>query len=242
MGLLQNLGRITTGTVSPEGEDAWVNAARKGDRQAFDALTRAHTRHLRGFLARRVGAEAVDDVLQETWLAVWTALPGYKRQARFKAWLFGIALHKINDHHRRLGRHPEVLSVEGVNDPAERGGQTGSPNLLADLVADPHDRYAEVDLRDAVDKALATLPEAQRQVLELYYYAALTLAEIATACGRSESTVKYQFYRAHAQLAEHLEPVLKGGLSVAPAKPNGNPSLRGLQTAPARPGERNSRP
>ncbi len=48
------------------------------------------------------------------------------------------------------------------------------------------------------------MPGAQREVLELYYYAELTLPEIAAALGRNLNTVKYQFYRAHALAAEGL--------------------------------------
>ena len=55
---------------------------------------------------------------------------------------------------------------------------------------------------------MRALPEVQREVLELYYYAELTLAEIAEVCGRHESTVKYQFYRAHAQVAQQLSALL----------------------------------
>jgi RNA polymerase sigma factor (sigma-70 family) len=54
--------------------------------------------------------------------------------------------------------------------------------------------------------ALRTLPEAQREVVELYYYAELTLPEIATSLNRNLNTVKYQFYRAHQAVARELGP------------------------------------
>ena len=88
-----------------EGEDAArIRAARRGDRHAFDALVGAHSASLRGFLVRRVGAELADDVMQETWLAAWAAIGRYSGQSRFKAWLFGVALHKGTDALRARGR------------------------------------------------------------------------------------------------------------------------------------------
>ena len=67
------------------------------------------------------------------------------------------------------------------------------------------DAYAAADRAQAVRAALAGLPEAQQEVLELYFYAELTLPEIAEMLGRNLNTVKYQFYRAHAQAALALK-------------------------------------
>jgi hypothetical protein len=53
--------------------------------------------------------------------------------------------------------------------------------------------------REAVKVVLSRLPDAQREVLALYYFAELTLPEIATALNRNPNTIKYQFYRANAQ-------------------------------------------
>jgi len=168
-------------------EDGTVTAAQRGDRDAFDTLVKAHEKLLRGFLTRRVGAEAAEDVLQETWMAAWSALPKFTNQSRFKAWLFGIALHKIQDYHRARGRAPaEHLSEE-------EEARLAAPDV-----------YAAIDLRDAIETALLRLPEAQREVLEMYYYAELTLPEIADVLQRNQNTVKYQFYRAHALVADGL--------------------------------------
>jgi RNA polymerase sigma-70 factor (ECF subfamily) len=182
---LQDLGGAF-GRPDPDRE--LVTAARQGNRQAFDRLTAGHQARLRGFIARRVGAEAVDDVLQDTLLACWTALPRFDHRSGFKAWLYGIATHKCIDHGRKRGR----MKLESPLAEAPDGWQ--SPEAL----------YAAAELRETVRQVLERLPDTQREVVELYYYAELTLAEIATALGRNLNTVKYQFYRAHAV----LEPLL----------------------------------
>ncbi len=174
-----------------DAEAGLVTAAQRGERRAFDTLVRSHQTLLRAFLTRRVGPEAVEDVLQETWLAAWAALPGFHGRSRFKAWLFSIAQHKIQDHFRARGRSETEALDENVS--SEDVGQ--------------RDPYAAVDLRHTVLTMLSPLPDAQREVLEMYYYAELTLPEIAQALGRNQNTVKYQFYRAHELVAEGLGPV-----------------------------------
>ena len=171
-----------------DGEAARLRAAQRGDHRAFDDLVRAHERPLRGFLARRAGPEAAEDVLQETLLAAWIALPKFAGHAGFKAWLFGIALHKATDAHRAQGRAP----TEPWSDVTE------------DALPAGRDEFADADVRHAVRDTLARLLPAQREVMELYYYAELTLPEIAESLERNLNTVKYQFYRAHALAADGL--------------------------------------
>ena len=161
-----------------------IQSAQQGDRAAFDRLVRAHAGPLLGFLRHQVGPDAAEDVLQETWVAGWSALKTYRGQARFKAWLYAIAQHKCLDHQRAGKRSvAEKLSED----------TPGLPVL--------ENAFAASDRALAVRAAPAGLPEPQQEVLELYFYAELTLPEIAEMLGRNLNTVKYQFYRAHAQAA-----------------------------------------
>jgi RNA polymerase sigma-70 factor (ECF subfamily) len=173
-----------------DGDDpnaALLQEARSGNQRAFDALRRLHELPLRGFVARRVGSDAAEDLTQEIWLACWQALPRYQGRSRFKAWLYGIATHKCADCLR--ARSQEIRRQEAL----QQENQTAP------------DAYRAIDTRAAVQAALSQLPEAQREVLELYYYAELTLAEIAQALDRNLNTVKYQFYRAHTLVAQQLD-------------------------------------
>lgn len=182
--------------IGEERETKLVSEAQRGSREAFDALVRTHERLLRGFLMRRVGANAVDDVLQETWFAGWTALPRYNRRSRFKAWIFAIAYHKCADHQRSRAR--------GVMEaPLEEADRLGVVQ---------RDAYADADLRETVRALLAQLPAEQREVMEVYYFAGLTLAEVAQVLDRNINTVKTQFYRAHTLAAQSLDPACLSSL------------------------------
>jgi len=76
------------------------------------------------------------------------------------------------------------------------------------------DAYRAVELRETIQAALKSVPDEQREVLELYYYAGQTLAEIGQALGRNLNTVKYQFYRAHIHVEKELMMEVNGFLTV----------------------------
>ena len=185
-----------------------IRAAQRGDRASFDALSRTYAPPLRGFLTRRVGPNSADDVLQDTLLAAWTGLPQYRGQARFKSWLYAIASRKCTDWYRQRGRAAEVPLDEA-----------------AGLPDDWTENAAISERKQLVRRAMTQAPDIQREILELYYDAELTLAEIAQALERNLNTVKYQFYRAHALLEKELENELGE---------SNQPSQSAAQAAPKR--------
>jgi RNA polymerase sigma-70 factor, ECF subfamily len=152
--------------------------AQRGDRSAFDGLVHLHQTALRGFLRRRLPSDVVEDVLQETFLAAWSALPAFEPRVRLKTWLYRIALHKAAD---CLRRAPRELSLELVS--AELQGSS----------------LASTDTAIWARAILAQLPDDQRVLLELYYFDDLTLAEVALVLDRNLNTVKYHFYQAHSR-------------------------------------------
>lgn len=168
-------------------DSAAVRKAKLGDKSAFDKLRIAHENQLRGYVLRRSSAEGLDDLMQEIWIACWQALPRYAGKATFKTWLYGIASHKCTDY----------LRVKIQND-----GRT--QDLDCDELIQP-DAYHTIDMQESLRTALAKVPDSQREILELYYYAELTLAEIAKALDKNLNTVKYQFYRAHDLVAQQLK-------------------------------------
>lgn len=165
-----------------------VKLAREGNRESFDALVESNRDGLRSFLAHRVEASEVDDVIQDVFVAAWRALPQYDGRSQFRTWLFAIAFNKVRDHYRqRMRRVSEVHMASG--------------EPLAVESADP---YAAKDLSLAVRELVQNLSESQQEVILLYYQDGLTLAEIGTVLNRNLSTVKYQFFQAHSKLADQI--------------------------------------
>jgi len=203
---LSNL--LTWSKSEPERESNCVDAARRGDRAAFDTVVAVYDRELRRFLSRKVAKSEVEDIAQETWVAAWNSLNWFDGRCRFRTWLFGIAVLKVKDHFRRKRSRPEP------------------PLSLVDTIRYHEQRYGGAEMKESVRKVLETLSEAQREVIELYYFAELNLPEISRVLGRNLNTVKYQFYRAHAQAAEAMGNV-SDWVSPDPRQTRKNGSLRG---------------
>lgn len=167
-------------------EPRLVAQATLGDRSAFDELVSLHQGEIRRYISKKIVHESVDDVLQDVWIAAWAALPNFDHRSRFKTWVYGICLHKIRDHYRSIKRSlPEVELSEQI--------------AIADASG------VDSALVASLPSMLAQLTESQREVLELYYFSQLNLPEISRALNRNLNTVKYQFYRAHSELAEQLK-------------------------------------
>lgn len=151
----------------------------------FDDLIRDYEPELRRFVSLKVEAEAVDDVVQEVRVAAWQGFPNLQSHVNLRAWLYGICLHKCHDHYRSKQKDRHFVAIQDV--------EISDPS--------PSPEGAAIDaIRIAI--LLENLDESQREVIELYYYAQMTLAEISDLLQRNMNTVKYQFYRAHTMLLE----------------------------------------
>ena len=128
---------------------------------------------LRGFLRRRVAPDDVDDVIQAAFVDLWRTRARYDPGRSLEAWALAIARRRAIDHLRARPR--PAVPLAGV---AERPGDDGRE--IAARVADA------AELRGA----LSALPRAQREAIELAYYAGLSQREIAEQLRVPIGTVK----------------------------------------------------
>jgi RNA polymerase sigma-70 factor (ECF subfamily) len=152
----------------------------EGDRQAFAAFYDRYAPLAFGLIRRilQQAAEA-EEVLQEVFWQAWTEARSYDaRRGSPEAWILMRARSRAIDRHRSIRRRGETF-VAPVDDSSAqaRDGETPSPGVLAEE-------------RKLVHSALARLPEAQRQVIELAYFEGLTQTEIAERLGEPLGTVK----------------------------------------------------
>ncbi|HWD39518.1 MAG TPA: RNA polymerase sigma factor [Fimbriimonas sp.] len=170
-------------------EHSLVRALQKKDRHAFDSLMKLHAPGLTRFVSRRVKSPDRDDVLQDTWLAVWESSASFDGSSQFRTWLFAICYHKIQDYWRREQCRPpskSIVDAEGVT---------------AHLPAE----FGTIELRESLRTVWEACTPDQRELLRMYYADGLNLKEISIVLKRNLNTVKYQFYRAHATAAEHVK-------------------------------------
>ncbi|WP_017933687.1 RNA polymerase sigma factor [Nocardioides sp. Iso805N] len=152
---------------------------------ALDDVYTVYGPALLTYLRRFVGVDDAEDVLQRTFLDVWRSAGRYDPQQRLSSWLFTIAHHRAVDTVRR--RHDHVVDVDTIRDlVGEDGRETAA-------------RYADAA---EVRAALARLPEHERKVLELAYFADLTQREIASRLDVPLGTIKSRASRGTRHLAD----------------------------------------
>ncbi len=142
---------------------------------------------LRPFVARRVDASDVDDVLQDVLLRMHRGLCAIADDERFTAWMFAIARNAIAEHGRARSRHPVAEA----------------PELPAS--DDDDDRVASRALAACLTVFVARLPSPYREAVTLVELEGLTTREAAEATRISVSGMKSRVQRGRAQLREMLE-------------------------------------
>ena len=170
--------------AEPEAWDptpAWVEAAQRGDEDAFGQLYRLHRPAIVRMARLHAGIDG-DDLVAEVFMRAWTGLPTYRPTGvPFVAWLYGIARHVIVDQVRREARSTPQATL---------------PERAVDFREDDRMMLAE---------AIDALPDEQRQVIELKYLLGLRNPEVAEALGVSTGAVNAKQWRALQTLRGLLE-------------------------------------
>lgn len=160
------------------------------DRAALGLLAQRHRVRILSLAYRLLGDwHEAEDVAQETLLRVRQAARGYEPQAKFTTWLYRIVHNLTTDRHRRAGRTP--LPLEAVQDVEAEDPSQNSPVERAELA-------------QAVQQAIARLPDRQRRVVILHRYEGLSHSEIGEVTGWSRSAVESLLVRAYENLRKNL--------------------------------------
>jgi RNA polymerase sigma factor (sigma-70 family) len=164
-----------------------MQASLDGDARAHRALLSALVPVLRRYYARRMSSAAdLEDLVQETLIAVHTRRASYDRTRAFGPWLFAVARYKMIDHFRRT-RHDVALDD------------------LGDLLGDGGFEDA-VSARLDIDAALKTLTPKQAATIRATKIDGLSVAETAARDDISEVDVKVSVHRGLKALAKRLRP------------------------------------
>jgi RNA polymerase sigma-70 factor (ECF subfamily) len=157
----------------------WLRA-QAGDDTAYRAALQRMALRLRQYLRRRMQAypDEVEDLVQETLLALHLHRGSYDPTQPVTAWMLAIARHKLVDAWRRRGRREDLH--DAIDDVDES-------RLAAPVV--------EEGTRRDLDQLLQSLPQAQRMAIVLTKVEGLSVAEASARTGASESAIKVQVHR-----------------------------------------------
>ncbi|MBA4386131.1 MAG: RNA polymerase subunit sigma-24 [Anaerolinea sp.] len=162
------------------------------DQNAFATLFDQYFPLIHKYVLYRVNNPmAADDVTAEVFERMFIALHRYNpAKAPFGAWLFGIARHAVNDHHRKQKRNREVHTEE-------------TDQLIAkDLQPEEVSQLQETDRNLLI--ALQQLSDREKDIIGLKFAAELTNRQIAKLIGLGESHVGVILYRS----MQHLRLML----------------------------------
>jgi RNA polymerase sigma-70 factor (ECF subfamily) len=179
--------------MDADSESALVTRLGQGDPQAFDEVYWAYHARLFNFLARLTRRRDVaEDLLEETWLRVVQHAHRLRPDTRLAPWLFTIA--------RNL--YVSYCRTRMVDDAA-----SARIGLWPEAPAppSPFEATAASEMQQRVERAIASLPRAYREVLLLVGVEGLTPAEAAVVCGLRPDALRQRLSRARVLLAERLE-------------------------------------
>ncbi|MDE2276906.1 MAG: sigma-70 family RNA polymerase sigma factor [Burkholderiales bacterium] len=166
--------------------------AQAGDEHAYrEALTLVADR-LRGYFSRRMAGalQEMEDLVQETLLALHLQRGTYDSAVPVTAWLHGIARHKLVDLWRRQGRSDRLFDSFDDLAEAEHPASSDEPTSRRDLA-----------------RLLDALPPAQRQAIVDTKIEGLSVADAARRAGVSESAVKVSVHRGLKRLAQIIRGI-----------------------------------
>jgi len=167
---------------------ALMVASLAGDAGAYRALLGDLRPRLGSYFGRRLRREPddVEDLVQDTLIAIHTRRETYDRNQALTPWVYAIARYKLIDHYRRGGRRVFVPLDDAASE----------------LRVEDHG--AAVDARRDVEKALASLPPRARGLLRDLKLDERSVAETAARAGMSEGAVKVASHRALKSLMDRF--------------------------------------
>jgi RNA polymerase sigma-70 factor (ECF subfamily) len=178
-------------------DEQLIEAVAAGDEAALGVLYDRYAKAVFSLAARITRDQSTaEEITQEVFLRLWRNAATYSAaRGRFASWLLSVTHHLAVDQLRRRQARPQA--VASIDDLVVQG--------LPDTRADVEEETWLVERRELIQKAMAQLPPAQRQVIELAYFGGLTHVEIATRLGDPLGTVKTRMRLGVQKLRELLQ-------------------------------------
>jgi RNA polymerase sigma factor (sigma-70 family) len=133
-----------------------------------------------------------EDVMQNVFIKAWKGLENFREEANLYTWLYRIA---FNETHTFLTKNNKRSTVD-IDPPA-----------FENKISTEGREVSGEEIEDALNKALDTLPEKQRQVFELKYFQELKFQEISDMLGTSVGGLKASYHLAAKKIEEFIKAI-----------------------------------
>ena len=178
----------------PLDESDLIGRAKRGDTHAYEELVYAH----QGIAFRTAyvivgNAADAEDAAQDGFVKAWRALGRFREGAPFRPWLLQIVANEARNRRRSAGRRAHLALRAATEQPSGDAAPSPEASLLS------------AEMRGALLAAVNELPEEQRVVIALRFFAGLSEHEVAEALSLPEGTVKSRSARALDRLRESYD-------------------------------------
>jgi len=173
-------------------ERALIERCRTGDDAAFEELVDRYKNLVYGLVYRLVSDRTgVDDLAQDVFLKIYRGLPYFRGDARLSTWIYRVVQNVCFETRPRR----QLVSLDDDREDRRRIDPGRADAAFADM-----------ELRDRLDKAIAQLPEQYRVLIAAHYLEGVQYEALAEAMNLPLGTVKTHLYRAKRRLRELLNP------------------------------------
>ena len=205
----ESRGNLSVVAITPppgnrEIDHELVLRAQRGDKRAFGLLVDKYQRKLGRLLSRMIRDQSeIEDVVQESFIKAYRALPNFRGDSAFYTWLYRIGINTAKNYLVSMGRRPtvstdiEIEDAENFEDGDElRTTETPESSMMTKQIA------------QTVNDTVESLPEELRTAITLREIEGLSYEEIATVMGCPIGTVRSRIFRARETIALKLRPLL----------------------------------
>jgi len=190
-------------TTDREGDQLLVERARAGERAAFDELVSKYQRRLMRLLARLLNDQTeAEDVVQDTFIKAYKALPHFRGDAAFYTWLYRIGINTAKNALLNRKRH-----ATGPIEPTVARAEPPDEDRLRDINT-PESELASKQIAETVNAAMDALPIDLRTAIALREIEGMSYEEISEIMGCPIGTVRSRIFRAREAIAKKLRPLL----------------------------------
>lgn len=170
-----------------------IELCRRGDYEnAFNIIVETYSERLYWHIRRFVCShDDTNDLLQDVFLKIWTALPSFRGDSRLFTWIYRIATNTTLNR-LRSQKHEYSVSLEDTGE-----------MMMSKIDEDPY--FNGDALQRELHKAILRLPEKQRLVFNMRYFDEMKYEDIAEITGTSTGALKASYHHAYNKIKDELE-------------------------------------
>ena len=193
--------------LAPETDQMLVERVQKGDKRAFDLLVLKYQHKVASIVSRYIrDSFEVNDVVQESFIKAYRAIPNFRGDSAFYTWLFRIAVNTAKNYLVARSRRPPAQGVDAED----------AEFLAADYMQDvdtPEGLHFKDELEALVAKTIQALPEDLRSAVMLREIDGKSYEEIAEIMACPVGTVRSRIFRAREALVAQIKSYMESSVA-----------------------------